>query len=74
MLRAARRRVVTDPAESARQAGSRTPGLTRAIERHILRADLPIELISKTMAALAQATNQYRISEFEIFWARIHSK
>jgi AcrR family transcriptional regulator len=53
-----------------------------AIERHILRADLPIELISKTMAALAEATmdlivlkpdmtNKYRNSGFEIYWAGI---
>jgi hypothetical protein len=27
-----------------------------AIERHILRAELPIELISKTMTALAEVT------------------
>jgi AcrR family transcriptional regulator len=53
-----------------------------AIERRILRADLPIELISKTMAALAEATmdlivqkpamaNKYRNSGFEIYWAGI---
>jgi AcrR family transcriptional regulator len=56
-----------------------------AIERHILRADLPIELISKTMAALAEATmdlivlkpdmtNKYRNSGFEIYWAGIVRK
>ena len=56
-----------------------------AIERHILRADLPIELISKTMAALAEATmdlivlkpviaNKYRIGGFEIYWAGIARK
>jgi AcrR family transcriptional regulator len=56
-----------------------------AIERHILRADLPIELISKTMAALAEATmdlivlkparaNKYRKSGFEIYWAGIARK
>jgi AcrR family transcriptional regulator len=56
-----------------------------AIERHILRADLPIELISKTMAALAEATmdlmvlkpdmtNKYRNSGFEIYWAGIARK
>jgi hypothetical protein len=50
-----------------------------AIECHILRTDLPIELISKTMAALAGATmdlielkpamaNKYRNGGFEI-WA-----
>src|SRR6266849_5668514 len=53
-----------------------------AIERHILRADLPIELISKTMAALAEATmdlivlkpdmtNKYRNRGFEFYWAGI---
>jgi AcrR family transcriptional regulator len=53
-----------------------------AIERHILRADLPIELISKTMAALAEATmdlivlkpgmeKKYRDGGFEIYWAGI---
>ena len=56
-----------------------------AIERHILRADLPIELISKTMAALAEATMdlivlkpamaiKYRNSGFEIYWAGIARK
>jgi AcrR family transcriptional regulator len=56
-----------------------------AIERHILRADLPIELISKTMAALAEATmdlivlkparaNKYRNGGFEIYWAGIAQK
>jgi AcrR family transcriptional regulator len=56
-----------------------------AIERHILRADLPIELISKTMAALAEATmdlivlkpamaNKYRNGGFEIYWAGIARK
>jgi AcrR family transcriptional regulator len=56
-----------------------------AIERHILRADLPIELISKTMAALAEATmdlivlkpvmaNKYRNSGFEIYWSGIARK
>ena len=53
-----------------------------AIERHILRADLPIELISKTLAALAEATmdlivlkpsmaSKYRNSGFEVYWAGI---
>jgi AcrR family transcriptional regulator len=52
------------------------------LARHILRPDLPIELISKTMAALAEATmdlivlkpamaNKYRNSGFEIYWAGI---
>ena len=56
-----------------------------AIERHILRADLPIELISKTMAALAEAAmdlivlkpamaNKYRNGGFEIYWAGIARK
>jgi AcrR family transcriptional regulator len=56
-----------------------------AVERHILRADLPIELISKTMAALAEATmdlivlkpamaNKYRNGGFEIYWAGIARK
>ena len=56
-----------------------------AIERHILRANLPIELISKSMAALAEATmdlivlkpgraNKYRKSGFEIYWAGIARK
>jgi AcrR family transcriptional regulator len=56
-----------------------------AVEQHILRADLPIELISKTMAALAEATmdlivlkpamaNKYRNSGFEIYWAGIARK
>jgi len=56
-----------------------------AIERHILRADLPIELISKTMAALAEATmdlivlkpgmaKKYRDGGFEIYWAGIARK
>ena len=56
-----------------------------AIQRHILRADLPIELISKTMAALAEATmdlivlkpamaNKYRNGGFEVYWAGISRK
>jgi AcrR family transcriptional regulator len=56
-----------------------------AIEQHILRGDLPMELISKTMAALAEATmdlivlkpaiaNRYRTSGFEIYWAGIARK
>src|SRR6266403_124250 len=56
-----------------------------ASERHILRADLPIELISKTMAALAEATmdlivlkpamaKKYRDGGFEIYWAGIARK
>jgi AcrR family transcriptional regulator len=53
-----------------------------AIEQHILRADLPIELISKMLAASAEAAmdlieskpamaNQYRNGGFEIYWAGI---
>jgi AcrR family transcriptional regulator len=56
-----------------------------AIERHILRADLPIELISKMLAAVAEATtdlivlkpamaNKYRNGGFEIYWAGIARK
>jgi AcrR family transcriptional regulator len=53
-----------------------------AIARHILRADLPLELISKMLGALAEATmdlivlkparaNKYREGGFEIYWAGI---
>jgi len=53
-----------------------------AMEQHILRAELPIELISKVLAALAEATmdlivlkpaiaNKYRNGGFEIYWAGI---
>jgi AcrR family transcriptional regulator len=53
-----------------------------AIGQHILRAELPIELISKVLAALAEATmdlivlkpamaNRYRNAGFEIYWAGI---
>jgi AcrR family transcriptional regulator len=53
-----------------------------AMEQHILRAELPIELISKVLAALAEATmdlivlkpamaNKYRNAGFEIYWAGI---
>jgi AcrR family transcriptional regulator len=56
-----------------------------AIEQHILRADLPIELISKMLAASAEATmdlivskpamtNKYRNGGFEIYWAGIARK
>jgi hypothetical protein len=56
-----------------------------AIEQHILRGDLPIELISKTLAALAEATmdlialkpalaNKYRDGGFEIYWVGIARK
>jgi AcrR family transcriptional regulator len=56
-----------------------------AIEQHILRADLPIDLISKMLGALAEATmdlialkpamaNRYRNGGFEIYWAGIARK
>jgi AcrR family transcriptional regulator len=56
-----------------------------AIERHILRADVPIELMSRTMAALAEATmdlialkpamaKKYRDGGFEVYWAGIARK
>ena len=56
-----------------------------AIEQHILRVDLPIELISKMLGALAEATmdlivlkpamaNKYRNGGFEIYWAGIARK
>jgi AcrR family transcriptional regulator len=59
--------------------------IREAIEQHILRADLPIELISKIMAASAEATmelivlkpamaNKYRNGGFEIYWAGIARK
>jgi len=59
--------------------------IRNAIEQHILRADLPIELISKMLGALAEATmdlialkpamaNKYRNGGFEIYWAGITRK
>jgi AcrR family transcriptional regulator len=56
-----------------------------AIEQHILRGDLPIELISKMLGASAEATmdlivlkpamaNKYRIGGFEVYWAGIARK
>jgi AcrR family transcriptional regulator len=53
-----------------------------AIEQHILRAGLPIELISKMLGALAEATmdlivlkpsmaTKYRHAGFEVYWAGI---
>jgi hypothetical protein len=53
-----------------------------AIEQHILRMDLPVELISKLLGALAEATmdlivlkpamaKEYRDGGFEIYWAGI---
>jgi AcrR family transcriptional regulator len=56
-----------------------------ATEQHILRVDLPIELISKMLGALAEATmdliglkpalaDEYRNGGFEIYWAGIARK
>jgi AcrR family transcriptional regulator len=53
-----------------------------AIEQHILRAGLPIELISKMLGALAEATmdlivlkpsmaTKYRQAGFEVYWTGI---
>ena len=53
-----------------------------AIERRLFRNDLPVELISKSLAALVEATvdltaanprkaNKYRDTGFQIFWAGI---
>src|SRR5258708_3978491 len=59
--------------------------IRNAIEQHILRADIPIELVSKMLGALAEATmdlivlkpgmaNKYRNGGFEIYWAGIARK
>ena len=59
--------------------------IRNATEQHILRADLPIELISKMMAASAEATmdlillkpsiaKKYRDGGFEIYWVGIARK
>jgi AcrR family transcriptional regulator len=56
-----------------------------AIDQHILRVDLPIELISKMLAASAEATmdlivlkpvmaSKYRNGGFEIYWSGIARK
>jgi AcrR family transcriptional regulator len=56
-----------------------------AIDQHILRVDLPIELISKMLGALAEATmdlivlkpamaNKYRDGGFELYWSGIAHK
>ena len=56
--------------------------IRNAIGQHILRADLPIELISKMLAAVAEATmdlimlkpamaKKYRDGGFAIYWAGI---
>jgi AcrR family transcriptional regulator len=53
-----------------------------AIEQRIFRKDLPVELISKSLAALVEATidltvskrskaRQYRDSGFQLFWAAV---
>ncbi len=53
-----------------------------AIEQHICRNDVPVELIAKSLAALVEATidltevnrskaKQYRDSGFQMFWAGI---
>jgi AcrR family transcriptional regulator len=53
-----------------------------AIKDRVLRDDLPVELVSKSLAALAEATmdlmvsnpsraNKYRSSGFQMFWAGI---
>jgi predicted acetyltransferase len=53
-----------------------------AIDQRIFRAGLPIELISKMLGALAEATmdlmvlqpamaKQYRNAGFEVYWAGI---
>jgi len=53
-----------------------------AIERRIFRNDLPVELISRSLAALVEATidltvsnpskaTKYRDSGFQMFWAGI---
>jgi len=53
-----------------------------AIEQRVFRKDLPVELISKSLAALVEATidltvsnpskaNKYRDSGFQMFWAGI---
>jgi AcrR family transcriptional regulator len=59
--------------------------IRNAMGQHILRADLPTELISKMMGALAEATmdlivskpamaKKYRDGGFEIYWAGIAQK
>jgi AcrR family transcriptional regulator len=56
--------------------------IRNAVDQHILRADLPIELISRTLSALGEATmdlmvlrpakaTKYRNSGFEVYWAGI---
>ena len=73
--------------KESRDAGSAPFGeiqtMTRdAIAEHILRDDLPVELISRSLGALAEATmdlmvlyptkaSKYRDSGFQMFWAGI---
>jgi hypothetical protein len=53
-----------------------------AMEGRLFRDDLPVELVSKSLGALAEATmdlteshpakaNEYRNSGFEMFWSGI---
>ena len=53
-----------------------------AIDRRVFRNDVPVELISKSLTALVEATidltvsnpskaNKYRDSGFEMFWVGI---
>ena len=53
-----------------------------AIEQRVFRNDVPVELISKSLAAMVEATidltvsnrsktKQYRESGFQMFWAGI---
>jgi hypothetical protein len=53
-----------------------------AIDQHVFRNDLPVELISRSLVALGEATidltvskpskaKQYRDSGFQMFWAGI---
>ena len=78
------------PSKQSLEAGNapfvEMQNMTRdAIKQHILRADLPIELISKMLAASAEATidlialkpsvaNKYRNGGFEIYWSGIARK
>ena len=75
------------PSKQSLEAGNapfvKMQNMTRdAIEQPILRTDLPIELISKMLAASAEATidlialkpsvaNKYRNGGFEIYWSGI---
>jgi AcrR family transcriptional regulator len=69
--------------KESRDAGVEFQAMIRdAIEQRVFRNDLPVELISKSLAALVEATidltvsnrskaKQYRESGFEMFWAAI---